>query len=85
MAPLNFYETIDLVKSLINQASMEKASENYDPQVLARIASLKISAMNLVDGLLTGQHRSRHTTAGQTNGPAGQTRSFDYINYALGI
>ena len=39
---------------------MEKASENYDPQVLARISSLKISAMNLVDGLLTGQHRSRH-------------------------
>lgn len=39
---------------------MEKASQNYDPQVLARISSLKITAMNLVDGLLTGQHRSRH-------------------------
>ena len=51
---------MDLVKSLYNQASMEKASENYDPQVLARISSLKISAMNLVDGLLNGQHRSRH-------------------------
>ena len=60
MAPLNFYETMDLVKPLYNQVSMEKASENYDPQVLARISSLKISAMNLVDGLLTGQHRSRH-------------------------
>ncbi len=49
-----------LVKPLYNQTSMEKASENYDPQILARISSLKISAMNLVDGLLTGQHRSRH-------------------------
>tara|TARA_B100000686_G_scaffold177973_1_gene184900 strand:+ start:223 stop:1131 length:909 start_codon:yes stop_codon:yes gene_type:complete len=39
---------------------MKKALESYDPQVLARISSLKISAMNLVDGLLTGQHRSRH-------------------------
>ncbi len=39
---------------------MENASQNYDPQVLARISSLKITAQNLVDGLLTGQHRSRH-------------------------
>lgn len=39
---------------------MDKPSQNYDPQVLARISSLKITAMNLVDGLLTGQHRSRH-------------------------
>ncbi|MEK9628880.1 MAG: DUF58 domain-containing protein [Nitrospinota bacterium] len=39
---------------------MEETPPNYDPQVLARISSLKITAMNLVDGLLTGQHRSRH-------------------------
>ena len=39
---------------------MDKVSQNYDPEVLARISSLKITAMNLVDGLLTGQHRSRH-------------------------
>ena len=39
---------------------MDKPSQNYDPQVLARISSLEIMAMNLVDGLLTGQHRSRH-------------------------
>ncbi len=32
----------------------------FDAQVLSRISSLKITAMNLVEGLLTGQHRSRH-------------------------
>ena len=39
---------------------MENSSSNFDPQVLARISSLKITAMNMVDGILTGQHRSRH-------------------------
>ena len=39
---------------------MENASSNFDPQVLARISSLKITATNMVDGILTGQHRSRH-------------------------
>ena len=39
---------------------MDEVSQNYDPQVLTRISSLKITAMNLVDGILTGQHRSRH-------------------------
>ncbi|MBC8282675.1 MAG: DUF58 domain-containing protein [Nitrospinae bacterium] len=39
---------------------MEDETQIYDPQVLARISSLKITAANLVDGLLTGQHRSRH-------------------------
>ena len=42
---------------------MENASSNFDPQVLARISSLKITATNLVDGILTGQHRSRHKGA----------------------
>jgi uncharacterized protein (DUF58 family) len=32
----------------------------YDPETLARISALKIRAVNLVDGLLTGGHRSRH-------------------------
>ena len=39
---------------------MKDQSQNYDPQVLARISSLKITATNLVDGILSGQHRSRH-------------------------
>ncbi|MEC9424027.1 MAG: DUF58 domain-containing protein [Nitrospinota bacterium] len=39
---------------------MNDESQNYDPQVLARISSLKITATNLVDGILSGQHRSRH-------------------------
>ena len=39
---------------------MKDESQNYDPQVLARISSLKITATNLVDGILSGQHRSRH-------------------------
>jgi uncharacterized protein (DUF58 family) len=42
---------------------MENASSNFDPQVLARISSLKITAINMVDGILTGQHRSRHKGA----------------------
>jgi uncharacterized protein (DUF58 family) len=42
---------------------MENSSSNFDPQVLARISSLKITAMNMVDGILTGQHRSRHKGA----------------------
>ena len=39
---------------------MKDESQDYDPQVLARISSLKITAANLVDGILSGQHRSRH-------------------------
>ena len=39
---------------------MKDESQNFDPQVLARISSLKITATNLVDGILSGQHRSRH-------------------------
>ena len=42
---------------------MENPSSNFDPQVLARISSLKITATNMVDGILTGQHRSRHKGA----------------------
>jgi len=42
---------------------MENTSSNFDPQVLARISALKITATNLVDGILTGQHRSRHKGA----------------------
>ncbi|PIQ97122.1 MAG: DUF58 domain-containing protein [Nitrospinae bacterium CG11_big_fil_rev_8_21_14_0_20_56_8] len=32
----------------------------YDPQILARISSLKLQAMGLVEGILTGHHRSHH-------------------------
>ena len=39
---------------------MKDETQNYDPEVLARISSLKITATNLVDGILSGQHRSRH-------------------------
>ena len=39
---------------------MENVSSNLDPQVLARISSLKITATNMVDGILTGHHRSPH-------------------------
>ncbi len=39
---------------------MKDESQDYDPQVLASISSLKITAANLVDGILSGQHRSRH-------------------------
>ena len=42
---------------------MKNASSNFDPQVLARISSLKITATHMVDGILTGQHRSRHKGA----------------------
>jgi uncharacterized protein (DUF58 family) len=42
---------------------MENVSSNFDPQVLSRISSLKITATNMVDGILTGQHRSRHKGA----------------------
>jgi uncharacterized protein (DUF58 family) len=38
----------------------EKTLSSYSPEVLARIASIKIRALNLVEGLLSGQHRSRH-------------------------
>ncbi len=39
---------------------MENSSLNFDAKILARVSNLKITAMNLVEGLLTGQHRSRH-------------------------
>ena len=39
---------------------MENSAQKFDSQVLSRISSMKMTAMNLVDGLLTGQHRSRH-------------------------
>lgn len=32
----------------------------YDPDILAQTSSLKIQAVNLVEGLLSGQHRSLH-------------------------
>ena len=35
-------------------------SFEQQPEVLARIATLNIQAINLVDGLLTGHHKSRH-------------------------
>ena len=38
----------------------EKDTFSYDPEVLARISALKLRAMNLVEGLLSGNHRSRH-------------------------
>ena len=39
---------------------MENSTQKFDAQALSRISTLKMTAMNLVDGLLTGQHRSRH-------------------------
>ena len=39
---------------------MEHSSSNFDSQVLSQVSTLKMTAMNLVEGLLTGQHRSRH-------------------------
>jgi len=38
----------------------EKKTFSYDPEVLARISALKLRALNLVDGLLSGNHLSRH-------------------------
>lgn len=38
----------------------EKETFSYDPEVLARISALKLRALNLVEGLLSGNHRSRH-------------------------
>jgi uncharacterized protein (DUF58 family) len=47
-----------------------------DPEVLSRIASLNIHATKLVEGLLSGHHRSRHT---------GSSVEFsDYKNYTPG-
>lgn len=39
---------------------MENSAQTFDAKVLSRISTLKMTAMNLVEGLLTGQHRSRH-------------------------
>ena len=38
----------------------DKTTFDSDPEVLSRIDSLNISATKLVDGLLSGHHRSRH-------------------------
>lgn len=38
----------------------DKTTFDSDPEVLSRIASLNICATNLVEGLLSGHHRSRH-------------------------
>jgi len=38
----------------------EKNTFSYDPEVLARVSALKLRALNLVEGLLSGHHRSRH-------------------------
>ncbi len=38
----------------------DKTTFDSDPAVLSRIASLNICATNLVEGLLSGHHRSRH-------------------------
>jgi len=38
----------------------ENHKAGYNPAVLAKVSALKIQAINLVEGLLTGQHRSRH-------------------------
>ncbi len=39
---------------------MENSAQKFDAQVLSRISTLKMTAVNLVEGLLTGRHRSRH-------------------------
>ncbi|MBT3367081.1 MAG: DUF58 domain-containing protein [Nitrospina sp.] len=39
---------------------MENSTQKLDAQALSHVSTLKITAMNLVEGLLTGQHRSRH-------------------------
>jgi uncharacterized protein (DUF58 family) len=39
---------------------MDNPAQKLDAQALSRVANLKMTAMNLVEGLLTGQHRSRH-------------------------
>ena len=39
---------------------MKNSAQTFDAKVLSRISTLKMTAMNLVEGLLTGQHRSRH-------------------------
>jgi uncharacterized protein (DUF58 family) len=38
----------------------EQKTFSYDPEVLARISTLKLRALKLVEGLLSGNHRSRH-------------------------
>ena len=38
----------------------DKTTFNCDPQILSRIDSLSLRATKLVEGLLSGQHRSRH-------------------------
>ena len=39
---------------------MENSEQKFDTEVLSRISNLKMTAVNLVEGLLTGQHRSLH-------------------------
>ncbi|MFQ5449356.1 MAG: DUF58 domain-containing protein [Nitrospinaceae bacterium] len=38
----------------------KKETPTYDPDILSRVSTLKIRALNLVEGLLSGNHRSRH-------------------------
>ena len=63
---------------------MKDESQNYDPRVLAQISSLKITATNLVDGILTGQHRSRHKGSSvefaeyKDYSPGDETRHIDW-------
>ena len=39
----------------------EHKTVKLDPKILARIASLNVCATKLVEGLLSGHHRSKHT------------------------
>jgi len=63
---------------------MKDESQNYDPRVLAQISSLKITATHLVDGILTGQHRSRHKGSSvefaeyKDYSPGDETRHIDW-------
>ncbi len=63
---------------------MENSAQQFDAQVLSRISALKITAMNLVEGLLTGQHRSRHKGPSvefaeyKNYSPSDETRHIDW-------
>ena len=47
----------------MNGTMPESKISEYAPEILARIASLNIQAANLVEGILSGHHRSRHKGA----------------------
>jgi len=54
----------------------ENKTIKFDPEILSRIASLNVCATKLVEGLLSGHHRSKHT---------GSSVEFaDYKNYTPG-